>query len=175
MRQTATHGNHMNLNEEQKQTVSKWIGQGLKVSEVQKKLADELGVHLTYMDVRLLIDDLRLTPKDQTPSKDKTVPTAGPPLVGQTPDTRTPPAAARPPAAKGGPGGGVSVSLDHVTRPGAMVSGHVTFSDGNSAEWYLDQFGRLGLSPKPEGYRPSQQDLVAFQSELQKELQRAGF
>ena len=73
------------------------------------------------------------------------------------------------------PDGGVSVKVAAVARPGALVSGNVTFSDGNGAEWHLDQMGRLGLSPKQPGYKPSPADLEAFQIELQEELQKLGF
>src|SRR2546430_16577949 len=59
----------MNLDNAQRRTVSDWIGQGQKLSEIQKRLADELGVHPTYMEVRLLVDDLKLMPKDAEPSK----------------------------------------------------------------------------------------------------------
>ena len=53
------------------------------------------------------------------------------------------------------PGGGkVSVTVDQITKPGAIVSGKVTFSDGQNAEWYLDQAGRLGVVPKQQGYKP---------------------
>ena len=65
--------------------------------------------------------------------------------------------------------------VDQLTRPGALVSGKVTFTDGKSAEWYLDQMGRLGLVPKGQGYKPSQDDLMDFQAELQSELARLGF
>jgi hypothetical protein len=69
----------------------------------------------------------------------------------------------------------VSIKVDQVTRAGALVSGSVTFSDGNAATWYLDQLGRLGLAPKQQGYKPSPTDLQAFQMELQNELARMGF
>jgi hypothetical protein len=58
--------------------------------------------------------------------------------------------------------------MDQITRPGSMVSGRVIFSDGQKAEWYLDQTGRLGLNPTTPGYRPSQQDVMDFQTELEK-------
>jgi hypothetical protein len=35
--------------------------------------------------------------------------------------------------------------------------------------------GRLGLVPKEQGYKPSQDDLMEFQAELQSELARLGF
>jgi hypothetical protein len=42
----------MNLDEGQKRKVTEWIEQGLKLSEIQAKLGSELGVSMTYMDVR---------------------------------------------------------------------------------------------------------------------------
>jgi hypothetical protein len=68
----------------------------------------------------------------------------------------------------------VSVTLDTVTRAGAMASGHVRFSDGQSAAWYLDQFGRLGLVPQQQGYKPTPADVESFQRALERELSRLG-
>ena len=59
----------MNLSDSHKQQVSAWLEQGLKVADVQKKMAAELGVTMTYMEVRFLLDDLRLNPKDPEPPK----------------------------------------------------------------------------------------------------------
>src|SRR5256885_10945974 len=56
---------NMNLDDTQRRAVADWIAGGQKLSEIQKRLADELGVHLTYMEVRLLVDDLRLTPRSE--------------------------------------------------------------------------------------------------------------
>ena len=67
------------------------------------------------------------------------------------------------------------MTIDQITRPGAMVSGRATFSDGQSAEWSLDQTGRLGLNPSTPGYRPSQQDVMDFQAELEKLARSQGF
>ena len=55
-----------------------------------------------------------------------------------------------------------------------MVSGKVTFSDGKTAEWFLDQTGRLGIVPPEKGYKPSPEDLQAFNIELQNEFQKLG-
>src|SRR3989442_14518742 len=59
----------MNLDDTQKKKVTEWIAQGLKLSEIQKLLGDELGLRLTYMEARLLVDDLKLIPKDTEPPK----------------------------------------------------------------------------------------------------------
>lgn len=150
----------MNLNEEQRKRVSAWIAEGLKLSEIQKRLESELGLKLTYLDTRLLIDELRLVPKDAEP------PAPPKDLAAKVPPPKTPAESAVP--------GGVSVKVDAVTRPGAVVSGKVTFSDGNTADWYLDQMGRLGLVPQQQGYRPSPADLQTFQEQLQQELQSLG-
>ena len=57
-------------------------------------------------------------------------------------------------------------------RPGLMVSGRVTFPDGQGGGWYVDEMGRLGIDPDTAGYRPSEPDLVAFQQELQTVMDR---
>ena len=62
--------------------------------------------------------------------------------------------------------GGVSVTVDQITTPGAMVSGRVTFSDGENGRWMIDQMGRPSLDPETAGYQPTHDDLVAFQNEL---------
>jgi hypothetical protein len=61
-----------------------------------------------------------------------------------------------------------------LARPGSVVSGKVTFSDGMRADWYLDQMGRLGLGPEKQGYRPSAADVQQFQEALQIELGKIG-
>jgi hypothetical protein len=60
----------------------------------------------------------------------------------------------------------VTVTLDQVARPGAMVSGTVTFSDGMKALWLIDEMGRPSIDPDQPGYQPSEADLVTFQAEL---------
>lgn len=163
----------INLDEAQRKAVSAWIAEGLKLSDIQSRLSSEFGLSLTYMDVRLLVDDLKLTPKDIEPAKpaELGVPQKGP-APGQVPrpGAKSPTPERTTPA----PTGRVSVNVDTLAKPGAVVSGSVTFSDGNRAEWYLDDMGRLGLVPGQEGYRPSQQDVLAFQNELQAQLERMG-
>ncbi|MEO8353262.1 MAG: hypothetical protein ABI680_16155 [Chthoniobacteraceae bacterium] len=165
----------MSLTDEQKKLVAAWIEEGLKPSDIQSRLESEFNLRVTYMDVRFLIDDLKLMPKDPEP----------PPAPVETPPAESAPA----PAPAGAPavenssitddsipstGGGVSVKVDSITRPGAMVSGRVTFSDGKTAEWYLDQMGRLGMVPPEPGYRPAEKDVTEFQAALERELSKMG-
>jgi hypothetical protein len=166
----------MKLDDAQNRKVSGWIAEGLKLSEIQKRLASECGLNLTYMEVRLLVDDLKLTPKDPAPSKGEKLLSMSPAAnAGALPDANPAPEADEPSPAPPGVPGKVSVTVDAVTRPGAMVSGNVTFSDGQPAVWYLDQMGRLGLGPKQQGYKPSAADLQTFQQALETELSKIGF
>jgi hypothetical protein len=152
----------MNLDEAQRKKVVEWIGEGLKLSEIQNRLTSELNVKLTYMEVRMLVDDLKVMPKDVDPPKPP-----APAVPAQQPEPPAPTSGA--PAV-----GGVKVSVDQITRPGAMVSGKVVFSDGKAADWYLDQTGRLGLMPKDPGYRPPAPDIQQFQAALEAELAKQG-
>ncbi|HTY88575.1 MAG TPA: hypothetical protein VMB80_14000 [Candidatus Acidoferrum sp.] len=163
----------MQLDEAQRQRVTAWVLQGAKLSEIQNRLAEEFGLKMTYMEVRFLVDDLKLTLKDPEPPKRAEAATPPPADPKAKPEAAAKPAGAGatpPPAA-----GKVSVSVDQLARPGAIVSGKVTFSDGQAAEWYLDQTGRLGVVTKQQGYKPSAADVQQFQAALQDELARMGF
>ena len=162
----------MNLTDAQKQQISTWLEQGLKVAEVQKKMVAELGVTMTYMEVRFLLDDLRLNPKDPEPPKmpEPAASLASAPATGASPESPAPVPDAGPAAL-----GAVKLSVDALARPGTVVSGKVTFSDGQTADWYLDQMGRMGVVPVQKGYKPSQADVLEFQDLLQMELQKLGF
>jgi hypothetical protein len=168
----------MNLDDAQRTKVVEWIAQGLKLSDIQNRLSSELALRLTYMEVRLLVDDLKLTPKDPEPTKPIESPLAAPaapPAKGARPSAQGPAAEApQPSPAAGGPGG-VSLAVDQLTRPGAVVSGKVTFSDGITAAWQIDQGGQLGLIPSKPGYRPPPSDVQPFQMALENELAKLGF
>jgi hypothetical protein len=164
----------MNLDDAQKNKVSGWIAEGLKLSEIQRRMDTELGIHITYMEARLLMDDLKLVPKDAPSAEpEHQIGQPQPPSAGKNPAASVPPSASAAVPAAGL--GKVSVKVDAVTQPGTLVSGTVTFSDGISAGWHLDQMGRLGMAPKQPGYRPSPEDIEEFQLELQTELAKLGF
>jgi hypothetical protein len=203
----------MTLTPEQKQTVSTWVAAGDSLSIVQKKLADQFKISMTYMDVRFLVDDLGLELKNAAPKAESTDVTKASPRPAPAP-TREPAGEKKglidklkekvgigasdneapdnealdegdvpeefadadlaedaTPAA----GGGVSIEIDRLVRPGAMVSGTVSFSDGVSGKWALDQYGRLMLDTGKPGYQPSAPDVQAFQRELSAQLQRHGY
>jgi hypothetical protein len=154
----------MNLTDEQKTLVAGWVSEGASPGDVQKRLKEECGISLTYLDLRLLLDDLKVVPPEPEPPAEETpTATAKDEVLDLEPDEVQPGS------------GKVSVTIDQITRPGSAISGKATFSDGQKAEWYLDTLGRLGINPDTPGYRPSQEDLMAFQMELQRAAQRVGF
>lgn len=142
----------MSLSAEQKTALAGWLGEGKSLSDIQKLLESEFELRMTYMDVRFLVDDLDLEvtaegPKFETPKTDNSS------LAAE---------------------GAVSVTLDKVAHPSALISGQVTFSDGMTAQWSIDQMGRLALDPKETGYQPSPEDLQEFQTQLQEAARKAG-
>lgn len=153
----------MDLTEDQKKQIAARLAEGAGISDIQRLINDDFKIHMTYMDVRFLMDDLDLdlAPEPEPepePEEEKEV-SAEAELV----DDGHPP-----------PGGAVSVEIDTIKRPGAAVSGSVVFSDGAKAAWYVDQMGRLGLDPQQEGYQPSPEDIQEFQMELQRQIQGPG-
>ena len=160
----------MNLTAEQKQTVGTWLQEGLKLSEIQDRLEKQFGLRVTYLEVRLLVDDLKLLPKDPEPP----VVVASPAGLEKPASPLAKDAAPAPAPQPEGAPGSVAVTVDTVARPGALISGHVAFSDGQQADWLMDQMGRLGLVPQQQGYRPSPADMQAFQMHLERELQQFG-
>ena len=168
----------MNLDDAQRTKVAEWIAHGLKLSDIQNRLMSELGVRLTYMEVRFLVDDLKLTPKDPEPTKPIESPLTAapaPPASGARPPAERQGAQVPKPAPAAAGPGGISLTVDQLTRPGAVVSGKVIFSDGVSAAWQIDQGGQLGLIPSKPGYRPPPSDVQPFQMALENELAKLGF
>ncbi|WP_269536951.1 hypothetical protein [Cerasicoccus fimbriatus] len=157
----------MDLTDEQKQQVSQWVAAGEGLAEIQRKLESEFGAQMTYMEVRFLVDDLELDLVDKNAPKADLDATAN----------DKPAVDAEASLVDDGPSGSgqVKVEVDPVQRPGAMVSGTVTFSDGESMGWQVDQMGQLGLIPGPTpGYRPSEDDIMEFQTALEVELRKKG-
>lgn len=127
--------------------------EGASMSDLQRQLKEDFGHTLTYMDTRFLILDLGIELIEEKKAEEKK-------------DEMKPAPA---------PAGAVSVTLDTLTLPGAMVSGKVTFSDGETGIWMLDQTGRPGLDPDTPGYRPSQEDVMEFQVQLRALIEKSGY
>ena len=152
----------MTWNEEQQKAFAQWVADGLGLSDLQRKVESEFDMRMTYMDVRFLLIDLKLELKEEAEPEVDTE------EEEKASDSDKP--ADEEPAA-----GGVKVEVDRLVSPGALVSGDVIFSDGVSAKWTLDQAGRLGLDSGDPEYRPTPEDIQAFQLELRGLLEKQGF
>jgi hypothetical protein len=150
------------LTPEQRQKVTRWVADGASLSEVQQRLQSELNLSMTYMDVRFLVDDLDLTLVEKIEPKVE-APAASSEAIA--------PAAQAAPS----PAGKVSVSVDTITQPGYSVTGQVTFSDGQTAKWFVDMEGRPGLQATTPGYRPTPADIQEFQVLLDAEFRKLGY
>ena len=172
------------LTPEQSAAVTGWVAAGDNLSAIQKKLIEQFKISMTYRDVRFLVDDLNLALKDAAPKVDASdvTKTPGAPAAPGKPG----PAAGAPPGedefaepADDLPAGAtnVSVSLDKVVlTPGAIASGDVTFSDGVTGKWIVDNQGRPGFTKISQpGYRPTPADGEAFMQQLSAALQKRGF
>lgn len=148
---------------EQLEMVRQWAGEGVDLNGIQKRLAAECGVHLTYMDVRFLLLDHGIE-----------IATAAAPEPVKQPEPSAPAAsAAEPaPAPEAGQPGKPVVTLDELTLPGTLISGKVAFASGTRGGWQIDQLGRFAWNDL-QG-QPTPEELQAFQVELTQILSRGG-
>jgi hypothetical protein len=142
------------LTDDQKQALTRWAAEGASMADLQRRLQEEFNIGITYMDTRFLVLDLGLKLKEDEPKIDE-----------------KPEEAVEAPV----PTGKVTVTIDELVLPGALVSGRVSFSDGQGGTWLIDQSGRPGLDPDTLGYRPSQEDIAEFQVQLRGLLEKRGY
>jgi hypothetical protein len=138
-------------NDERKPIVLQLLKEGRSLSEIQDHLRKEKGDSITYMDLRLLLSEM---PDAKLPEK-------------ELPKTPIPPA--EKPETKAADK--LSISVDQMPAPGAMLSGYARFASGAKAHWFLDEMGRLGVEPELGSSKPTQKDMQEFSVELKKLLQ----
>lgn len=142
---------------EQLEMVRQWAGEGVDLNGIQKRLAAECGVHMTYMDVRFLLLDHGIE-----------IATTAAPAPEKKSEPEPEPAAEKEPqpAVDGRP----TVTLDELTLPGTLISGKVQFASGTRGGWQIDQLGRFAWNDL-QG-QPTPEELQAFQVELTQLLSR---
>jgi hypothetical protein len=151
----------MSLTDSQKTTVSTWIADGKSLAKVQDLLREEFSISMTYMEVRFLVDDLNIVFTEPEPEPEVTKEVDAQAEMSEL--TEAQPA-------------GVTVDVDVIPRPGALVNGSVVFSDGVTLGWQLSSTGQLGLIPGDDpDYRPNPEDLQNFQDQLQDVLRQKGY
>lgn len=163
-----------NLTSDQLAKVEQWAADGASLNDVQSRLKSEFDITLTYLEARLLMLEVGVRIKDKPREQPKPAePEPAAERPGEFAEDEAPMDVDDPSEAPFG--GAVILTADQVTMPGALISGTVTFSDGQVAKWSLDQMGRLGLGGAPQGYQPPKGDIPQFQQQLDLLMQRAGF
>lgn len=154
----------MKFTDEQKSAVVDWLGQGRSLSDIQQALKIDFHLTLTYMELRFMVDDLEI-PLSQHSTEEAVV-------ASEDEDTAEAVLDPEPVLDQST----VHIEVDALVLPGALVSGSVTFSDGESLKWQLAATGQLGLIPgdNPE-YRPSPEDIQSFQDQLEEVLRSKGY
>ena len=160
------------LSKEQKAAIAQWAEEGADLPGIQKRLKGELGLNVTYMDARLLVLDLGIQIKVEEEEETNSSGEAQEVQIQEEVTFSGPPEALGGDAPLGeASANSVEFTTDEVTRPGAVVSGGITFSDGVKAVWLVDEYGRPGLEPETPGYQPSEADLGEFEKHLRTLLQ----
>ena len=142
-----------------KRFVAQKLHEGVKLTDIQNMLVDELNCKMTFLELRLLAAELEDVDWSQFDPQEK---------KAEDDETAAPAEGAAAEASAGD--GATKVEISRLSRPGAMMHGTVTFASGASAEWLIDQMGQLGLD-KVQG-EPTQDDLKAFQDELRRMFQQ---
>lgn len=170
----------MELADSQKSAVAQWFAAGASLDEIQKRIKSEFGVHMTYLDLRLMVAELPQPDEggpEEAVQEAQTAESAGEAADQDAQDEAGDPGEAAEdgavPQDQEAQKADVSVDLDAITIPGTMASGGVVFSDGTKGKWYLDGYGRLGLDAGP-GYRPPPADAALFQARLMELLRSRG-
>ena len=111
------------LSPEQLAHVEQWASDGANLNQVQDQLRSEFGINLTYLDARLLMLDVGVRIKDR-PKEAVKASESAPEVSPEGVDTDLN-------AADTMAAGSVQLVADHITIPGAIISGKVSFSDGH--------------------------------------------
>jgi len=149
-----------NLSEEQITAIRQWAEEGSELADIQKSLKGQFGVNVTYMDTRMIVLDLGIELKSESVEEEApSEPEGNEPVADEEVEIIDPGQAES-------PTGPVQVATDEIPRPGAVISGSVTFSDGEKASWMIDELGRPGIEPETSGYQPTEADLSEFEKHL---------
>ena len=157
------------------------LNSGMSLSDVQHALSEELGIRMTYLDLRMLAATLPVEWEKQDKKVAKPAPVEETPQAEEAEEAETDEAEdeAETEEAESEEEGGddelpdTVLTLDDTPMPGAALSGTVRFMSGISCGWFMDRMGRLGFNlPDDAKEQPTDDDVQAFQVELQKMMQK---
>lgn len=170
------------MNHEQiKQFVAERVAEGVSLSKIQDELTAQ-QVKITFMELRLIAseidtEELEKLDKKAEVKKEESAPAAAPAEESASAEAPAAPAdepeevpvAPEEAPAEDAPRGPTVVEISKLAMPGTVMNGSVKFGSGVTADWFLDQMGRLALD-KVEGGKPNEKDIQEFQIELRKML-----
>ena len=157
------------LENEIKRFMAAKLADGIALSEIQTLVNAEFKQNMTYMDIRILASELEVDWKKFDPEKKsdafaEDAPAAGNADAAMDDVEEDVPAEAEAEAAAPVPGmpdlSDTKIEVSKIARPGMMFSGSVTFANNTTAEWFLDNMGRLGLD-NLQGEEPSEEEKEA--------------
>ncbi len=137
------------LSPEQVRSIRDWAEEGLDLNAIQKRLHEDLGIKLTFMDTRFLLQDLDIQIRQPEPEPQAEQPAE---LSGAT----APPASLL---------GKTQVTVDEITPPHALMAGKILFRSGAQGVWDIDRTGRINWDATLG--EPTADDLREFETELQ--------
>ena len=183
----------MQLEPAQLEAVKKWLAEGASLSDVQKRLKEEFGVSMLYLDLRMLVLDIGASVKEAPKKAEPPANKASDRSDGSDRSDRSDGSdgsfdnadnaddaddfddAEKNPRGMPGALPRIAVSLDRVVKPGALVSGEAVFPGGDKVHWILDRAGRLAIDQAPPGFAPSQEEALGFQQSLRETLMKNGY
>ena len=139
------------------------IAEEVSLSDIQNEVNEKFAQKLTYMDIRILASGLDIDWQARAKAKAEEEKAA----EEENAASQETPAQEENAADENASDGKTVVEVSKLMRPGTALSGTVKFASGSTADWYIDQTGRLGLE-NLVGEKPTQEDIQQFQVELEK-------
>jgi len=166
----------MDFTDEQISTLKESAENGAQLNELQSIIQDTFGKSITYMETRFLISDLGIEISSQTPETESAVPSTDfsvnsepsinleeQGLHNEDTDLHNEEEILD---------SGVSISIDDSPEPGTLLSGTVIWSDGEKAQWLIDETGGLDMKTEDPNYQPSNSDIESFQTNLREMIDK---
>ena len=150
------------LSPEQVRSIRDWAEEGLDLNAIQKRLHEDLGIKLTFMDTRFLLQDLDIQIRQPEPEPQAEQPAELSGAAGPPPRPASLPGAPAPPASLLGK---TQVTVDEITPPHALMAGKILFRSGAQGVWDIDRTGRINWDATLG--EPTADDLREFETELQ--------
>ena len=152
--------------------IAQELEKGSSLSDIQNMVNEKFSAKMTYMDIRIMASTLDVDWRALDPNAAKETPAEENSAADSAADAGETESAEEIAGEEDeASAGNTVVEVSPIARPGMMFSGSVTFASGSTADWYVDNMGRLGLE-NLVGDKPGQSDVEQFQIELDKAIRK---